>query len=120
MTQKPTRRTTSSPRDPATRYALAVVSGRILAGPLVRAACQRHLADLDEGPRRGLYWDTAAVARVVKFFTGVLRLPDGEHAGEPFRLRPWQIFVAGSLFGWLRGRDGPRRFRTGYVETGKG
>lgn len=121
MTRSTTTRTTiSSPRDPATRYAVAVASGRLLAGPLVRAACKRHLADIESGADRGLYWDRAAVARVIGFFAKVLRLPDGEHAGEPFVLRPWQAFVAGSLFGWTRGRGGPRRFRTGYVETGKG
>jgi phage terminase large subunit-like protein len=113
-------RTNSFPRDPATRYARAVVGGRIVAGPLVRAACKRHLADLETGPSRGLYWDAKTCARVIHFFASVLRLPDGDRAGEPFHLEGWQIFVAGSLFGWLRGKGGPRRFRTGYVETGKG
>jgi phage terminase large subunit-like protein len=120
MTSKATRRTISSPRDPATQYAKRVEAGTILAGPLVRAACKRHLADLDNGPDRGLYWDTAACKRVIDFFASVLRLPDGERAGQPFLLEPWQAFVAGSLFGWRRGKAGPRRFRTAYCETGKG
>jgi phage terminase large subunit-like protein len=117
---KATPRTNSFPRDRATRYARAVVGGRIVAGPLVRAACKRHLADLETGPDRGLYWDPKICAWVNHFFASVLRLPDGDRAGEPFHLEGWQIFVAGSLFGWLRGKGGPRRFRTGYVETGKG
>jgi phage terminase large subunit-like protein len=86
----------------------------------VRAACKRHLADLEDGADRGLYWDAAACRRIISFFSTVLRLPDGNHAGQPFRLEPWQAFVAGSLFGWRRGKGGPRRFRTGYCETGKG
>jgi phage terminase large subunit-like protein len=97
-----------------------VVNGRVLAGPLVRAACKRHLADLESGPARGLYWDANACERVIRFFANVLRLPDGDQAGERFQLSGWQAFVAGSLFGWTRGKGGPRRFRTGYVETGKG
>lgn len=95
-------------------------SGETLAGPLVRAACKRHLGDLDNAAARGLHWDAEAATRIVNFFATVLRLPDGNHAGEPFVLEPWQAFVAGSLFGWRRGEGGPRRFRTAYVETGKG
>jgi phage terminase large subunit-like protein len=32
--------------DPVTRYATDVVAGAIIAGRLVRLACQRHLDDL--------------------------------------------------------------------------
>ncbi len=105
--------------DPVTRYARAVGAGKIAAGPLVRAACERHLHDLDEGPERGLMWDRAAAARVIGFFRDVLRLADGEHAGRPFVLQPWQQFIIGSLFGW-KGADGYRRFRNAYIEVGKG
>jgi phage terminase large subunit-like protein len=91
-----------------------------MAGPLVRAAAKRHLDDLDHGADRGLYWDRRSALRIIDFFAEALRLPDGDQVGSPFRLQPWQAFVAGSLFGWKRGKDGPRRFKTGYVETGKG
>lgn len=37
----------------------------------------------------------------------------------PFVLGAWQAFIVGSLFGWLA-PDGFRRFRTAYVEIGKG
>jgi phage terminase large subunit-like protein len=46
----------------------------------------------------------------------VLRLPE---SGEPFQLLPWQKFVIGSLYGWLTA-DGSRRFRSGFIEAGKG
>ncbi|WLA44975.1 hypothetical protein QIH80_23845 [Bradyrhizobium elkanii] len=54
--------------DPATAYALAVGAGKIVAGPHVRAACKRHLQDLETAEVRGLVWDTAAVKRVVGYF----------------------------------------------------
>lgn len=116
------RRTTSKrPADPATAYALAVAAGKAPAGPHVRAACARHLRDLDEGSKRGLFWDVGAVERVLGFFRDVLVLNGGEHEGEPFIVEAWQAFVLGSLFGWKRGSaKGPRRFRVGFVETGKG
>ncbi|AOP43669.1 MULTISPECIES: terminase large subunit [Edwardsiella] len=112
-------RSTSSSVDPATQYARDVTDGKVIAGPDIRNACKRHLRDLEEGPSRGLVWDTDAVKRVIDFYAKVLKLNGGEHEGAPFILLPWQCFVVGSLFGWKRA-DGSRRFRTAYVESGKG
>lgn len=106
-------------RDPVTTYALKVVSGKIKAGPHVRAACQRHLNDLELGPARGLTFDATAAKRGIGFFSDVLRLNGGEFEGLPFHLGDWQAFVVGSLLGW-RGVDGYRRFRSAYIETAKG
>lgn len=106
------------PAHPVTQYAQDVLAGRILAGRAVRLACQRHLDDLEHGAERGLWFDEAAADRVVTFFSH-LRLSEGEHAGKPFTLQPWQVFVVGCLFGW-KGADGFRRFRYGYIEVGKG
>lgn len=109
------------PRDPATKYAQAVVAGKIVTNKLVRLACERHLRDLEKGPKRGLFWDAAAVARVGRYFETMLFLNGGEHEGQPFILSPWQWFIEGSLFGWkYHDEDGPRRFRTAYIEVGKG
>lgn len=105
--------------DPATAYARAVVDGEIIAGPLVRAACRRHLADLKSGKARGLRFSVEKAQRAIDFFAEVLRLNGGEFEGIPFILRPWQAFIVGSLFGWLRA-DGMRRFRTAYIEAAKG
>jgi phage terminase large subunit-like protein len=90
----------------------------IVAGHAVRQACERHLRDLEDGPTRGLRFSRAAVDRVLKFFSA-LRLAEGVHAGQPFRLQPWQGFVTGSMLGWI-GPDGARRFRSAYLEAGKG
>lgn len=49
-------------------------------------------------------------------FFGLLRHSKGEWAGKPLVLTPWQGFVVGSVFGWLR-KDGTRRFRTVYQEV---
>ncbi|MDQ3275178.1 MAG: terminase large subunit [Actinomycetota bacterium] len=114
-----TRPRRTSVADPVTSYARAVARGKAPAGPHVRAACARHLRDLDTAKARGLRWDKAEVARVLGFFRDVLRLAGGEHEGKPFELEPWQVFVVGSLFGW-KGADGFRRFRVAYIEAGKG
>jgi phage terminase large subunit-like protein len=103
------------PKDRTTDYAKRVVAGKIVAGRLVRLACERHLRDLKDGKARGLRFDKAAAAEALDFF-GCLRLPEGDAA---FDLQPWQAFIVGSLFGW-KGSDGYRRFRTAYIEAGKG
>lgn len=100
--------------DPVLAYAEDVVSGRVVAGRLVRLAAERHIRDLAEGAKRGLRWDLPAAMHAIEFF-GWLRLEDGRE----FALLPFQQFIVGSLFGWM-GPDGCRRFRTAYVEMGKG
>lgn len=105
--------------DPATLYARSVVSGETVAGPHVRASCQRHLDDLRDGHARGLVWDVAQVEWVLGFYREVLYLNGGEYEGVPFNVLGWQAFILGCLFGW-KGEDGFRRFRQAYVETGKG
>ena len=137
------------PEHPTTRYALGVLDDRILAGELVRAACRRHVDDLGASSYGDsqLWFDEQQALDVFRFFeqlrhwkgamaggpclqcdtTGLL--PGGvtcnvcEGAGSvearPFALELWQCFIVGSIFGWKR-PDGLRRFRSGYVETGKG
>lgn len=117
-TRKKTRSTSSSV-DPATKYAQDVSEGKVVAGPDIRNACNRHLRDLKEGKKRGLVWDVDSVTRAINFFAQVLKLNGGEHEGAPFLLLPWQCFIVGSIFGWKRA-NGTRRFRTVYVESGKG
>lgn len=112
-------RTDTSTADPVTDYAKKVVSGKIVAGPHVRNACVRHLADLKDASTRGYVFDLALVERAIGFFRDVLHLNGGEYEGKPYLLLDWQAFIIGSIFGWVNA-EGVRRFRTAYVETAKG
>jgi phage terminase large subunit-like protein len=105
--------------DPATDYARAVEAGKIVAGPMVRLACKRHLLDLEQGKARGLVWDLHAANDVIGYFEDVLYVYTAENDVVPFPVFAWQAFVLGSLFGWKRS-DGTPRFRIAYIETGKG
>lgn len=105
--------------DPVTHYAELVIAGDLIAGPHVRAACARHLQDLEDGPGRGLFWDIDAVDHILGFFREVLRLNGGDWEGAPFDPLDWQVFILGSLYGWKQD-DGYRRYRNAYIETGKG
>lgn len=112
-------RQTSISADPATDYAKKVKSGQVIAGPIVRNACIRHLKDLKNGHERGLHWDVDAANHVINFYSDVLCLNGGEFEGVSYDLLPWQCFVVGSIFGW-KNADGTRRFRVAYIETAKG
>ena len=113
-------RQTSISADPTTDYARQVTDGRIVVGPIVRAACARHLKDLKDGHKRGLRWSADAANHVINFYSDVLYLNGGDFEGVPYDLLLWQCFIVGSLFGWLNVEDGSRRFRVAYIETAKG
>lgn len=95
-----------------------------MAGPYVRQACERHLAERARPISADWPWrfDEGLADLVLNFFSGVLRLPDTadeEGNPKPFVLEPALAFIVGSLMGWV-GQDGYRRFREGYAEMGKG
>ncbi|MEE4209347.1 MAG: terminase TerL endonuclease subunit [Parvularcula sp.] len=110
---------TISGSDPTTKYANDVLTGKIIAGEFARLAAKRHLTDLAEGSVRGLVWDVDAASRAIGFFPAVLSITEGAKEGAPFHLLPWHVFVVGSVYGW-RDAAGHRRFRSVWLETGKG
>jgi phage terminase large subunit-like protein len=112
--------------DPATEYAEAVLAGKHVTNRYVRLACERHQRDKRNAAALGLEWRPWKVdergrrgaQHAIDFFPDMLTVKqDGVEV--PFVLNAWQAFVVGSLFGWYKA-DGFRRFRTAYVETGKG
>ncbi len=105
--------------DPTTAYAKAVLTGEIVAGAWVRGACARHLRDIENAAARGLYWRPEKAEYALNFYPSVLTITAGAAAMQPFNLLPWQVFVTGSLFGWVR-ENGLLRYRSGWLETGKG
>jgi len=98
-------------------YAEDVVAGRVVAGRWTRLACERHLRDMEEGGRRGLWFDEESAQHIIDFYS-FLRHSKGRWAGTPLLLEPWQQFFVGTLFGWMR-EDGTRRFRYAYLEVGR-
>jgi len=124
--------------DRATEYATSVVAGDTPTGELVRLACERHLRDLDNQEKLGLWWDVPAVEAFFEFselhhhYKGRwARVPctcaaDPKSCERRIVLQPWQAFVGGSLVGWKRENESGglvRRFDTGFVlvsrKTGK-
>jgi phage terminase large subunit-like protein len=104
------------------QYIDDVLSGEIVACKLVKAACERHLRDLqrqntDEFP---FWFDEREADDVCSFFPLALRHSKGEKfAGNPLDLQPWQVFIMWVLFGWKRCDDNSRRFRRAHISVAR-
>ncbi len=69
------------------------------------------------GAKFGAWWDEAAAQAAADFFPRFLRHTEGEWAGRPFELAPWQRDrVIRPLFGWKRA-DGTRLIRLVWLEV---
>lgn len=114
--------------DRVERYAKRVVAGEVPTSKSVYEVCKKHLYDIECEEYLYTYYDGGAANRAIEFFEKILTVQNPkEQALTPFKLLDWQCFFVGSLFGWKVGEDDPgmrlphtRRFRTAYLESGKG
>lgn len=105
------------------QYARDVLSGTLIAGPLVRLACERHERDRKQATAKGFTFHEDSATYAIDFIEKMVRLPDtSDEQGDPkpFLLEPWQAFIVGSLFGWKWTASGYRRYRNAFIEIGKG
>lgn len=98
-------------------YARSVVSGKTLACEWVVKACRRHLDDLDRGNDFPYEFNKVKAAKAINFIQ-LLPHTKGRWAAkrQNIKLEPWQRFIVGCIFGWVRKSDGLRRFREVYLE----
>jgi phage terminase large subunit-like protein len=96
----------------ANKYARDIVSGKIKACELIKLQCQKHLDDLakEKNANFPYRFDKAAAE---KFCTFAELMPHvkGEWKGTLIILEPWQCFFFAIPFGWVRKKDGLRRYR---------
>ena len=106
--------------DKTTKYCKMVLAGEIVAGRLVRLACERHLKDLKKSKNKSYpyYFDREAADVRFEFYK-LCRQYKGDAAGKPIEPGLWQCFIQGSVFGWKRKSDGKRRFREVYEQIAK-
>ena len=101
-----------------TAYAKSVVSGEIVACRWVRLACQRHLNDLKRSRKKDyLYKFDLKRAGAICYFIELLPHIDGNWGSPTIVLEPWQKFWLGCIYGWVRKRDGIRRFTKAYISV---
>jgi phage terminase large subunit-like protein len=104
----------------AEQYAREVVKGKIVACKWVKLACKRHLDDLKQQRKRDFPYrfEPAKAERIIKYLQ-LLPHTKGKWAAKrsTVKLEPWQKFGIGVPFGWVRKKDGRRRYRTVYFRV---
>ena len=109
-------------RDIAIGYAQDVVSGVIVAGAEVIAACKRFLADLQ---RDDLELRTRPPDMAISIMERTLVHAQGEDMegasllGTPFILLPWQVFNVYNLLGFYLADTQERRFKEAFIMVGR-
>src|SRR4030095_10279602 len=106
----------------ARRYAADVLSGRIVAGPWVKLACERQDGDVMRAttdPSWPYVWSDAHAVEACTFLEHLPHV-EGQWATPTIHLEPCQVWLVATLFGW-RQRDHPsrRRFTVLYFEVGR-
>lgn len=105
-------------------YCEDVLAGDVVAGRLIKLACERQLNDLrraaDGDPDFPYVFDVEAAERPARF-NELLPHIKGEWARKKqlIALEPWQRFGITTFFGWVHRDTGLRRFRTWYEEVAR-
>ena len=103
------------------KYASDVVSGEIVTGKWIKAACQRALDDFEQQNTEGFpfIFNPEKAERACDFME-MIPLTKGLWASrnETLKLAPWQAFMFSELFGWVD-EEGFRRFKTLYLSLGR-
>lgn len=103
----------------AFRYVSDVISWKIPACKWVKLACERHRRDMDAAKTASFPYrfDQAKAEKACRFIEllphtkGKWALPDPKTRQiQTLKLEPWQQFVICSVFGWVKKRNGKRRF----------
>lgn len=106
--------------DEANKWAKSVVAGKVPACKWVILACKRHLDDLKKSKKRDHpYKFDPKLGEKKILFIELLPHTKGEWAlkRQKIKLEAWQKFGIAVTFGWVRKKDGYRRFRESYWEV---
>lgn len=106
--------------DKAMAWARSVLKGRVPACRFIHLSIQRHFDDVAESRGKGFpYKFDAAQAEKKLRLVQLMPHTKGEWAfkRQLITLEPWQLFGMACTFGWLRKKDGYRRFRESYWEV---
>ena len=102
-------------QDKYLKYAQDVVSGKQVAGKLIRLSCQRYL-DLMNDTRYEFRPDKCE--RVLSFISK-LKHYQGKCAGKPFVLEEWQKWIIYSIFGFYYKDSNERLVKKALITVGR-
>lgn len=114
-------------RDPVTQYAIDCLADQLTIGSLQnvkmghlhKMACKRHIDDLEKSkdPDFPYEWKPELAQKILDF-AGMLTVKEG-YQPKPLKLLRCQAFDLGCRFGWVKKRNGRRRFRRSYYSVGR-
>lgn len=97
------------------QYAQDVLSGKVVAGELVKLSCDRFFRFMENDEYE---FREDVVERVINFAPD-LKHTTGRHAGRPFILEPWEALAVAAIFGFYRKDNGMRLTRSVYMELAR-
>jgi len=106
----------------AVRYAKDVVSGSIISGAEVIAACRRFLSDLERDDLELREHDPDLAINIMQTTLVHAQGEDIEGKpllGKPFMLEPWEIFIVFNLLGFYYKGTNKRRFNEAFIEVAR-
>jgi len=99
-------------------YAVEVVEGEVSANKYIQAACKEHLANKKKriDPDYPYEYDEQKAFSACRFIE-LQYHTKGKWANqkEHLILQPWQVFFICNVFGWVRKRDGLRKYREAFL-----
>lgn len=106
----------------ADKYADDVISGEIIAGAEIVAACNRYKNDLRRDDIELRPRDPDLAINIIE--TTMVHAQgedlDGKPLlGEPFKLQPWQVFIIYNLLGFWYVEENRRRFNEAFIEVAR-
>lgn len=97
------------------RYIREVHKGIIPSGIHLKNAIARYEKDRKD-PR--FVFKREAVQKVLDFVSQLKHFM-GKHAGKPFVLEPWELFIVANIYGFYWKETGLRRFQNAYIEVAR-
>ena len=102
------------------KYVENVLCGKIIACKWVKLACERHKKDIQKSKMKSFpfVFDEGKASNACDFIE-LLPHVKGKWAADPktktIKLEPWQKFIIGSIFGWIKKSSGKRRFQKARI-----
>ncbi len=98
------------------KYTRDMVSDKSDGCLQVKQACQRQINNLKKQKNSSYPYkfDKEKAERACAFIE-MLPHQKGKWRGSPIRLEPWQCFIVSCIFGWIKKKDGKRRFTEAVI-----
>ena len=106
----------------AVKYADDVISGEIIAGKEVVAACERFKSDLERDDLELREHDPDLAINIMQTTLVHAQGEDIDGSpllGKPFILQPWQVFIVFNLLGFYYKGTEERRYKEAFIEVAR-